>query len=93
MLKDAIYTYLPILTKIINWTEWVFKYSESGRCSFIFLRNKTLFINKINKITGVGRLPSHMSKDFGRLLYKQMEGLMNKKLSFKLCGFRKNYNT
>ena len=34
-----------------------------------------------------------MSKVFERLLYKQIETFMNNKLSVKLSGFRKNYNT
>ena len=34
-----------------------------------------------------------MSKVFERLLYKQIETFMNNKLSIKLSGFRKNYNT
>ena len=34
-----------------------------------------------------------MSKVFERLLYKQIEKFMNNKLSVKLSGFRKNYNT
>ena len=34
-----------------------------------------------------------MSKVFERLLYKQIETFMSNKLSVKLCGFRKNYNT
>ena len=34
-----------------------------------------------------------MSKLFERLLYKQIETFMNNKLSIKLSGFRKNYNT
>ena len=38
-------------------------------------------------------LLSHMSKVFERLLYKQIETFMNNKLSIKLSGFRKNYNT
>ena len=39
------------------------------------------------------RLLSHMSKVFERLLYKQIETFMNNKLSIKLSGFHKNYNT
>ena len=38
-------------------------------------------------------LLSHMSKVFERLLYKQIEIYLSNKLSIKLCGFRKNYNT
>ena len=38
-------------------------------------------------------LLSHMPKVFERLLYKQIETFMNNKLSIKLSGFRKNYNT
>ena len=34
-----------------------------------------------------------MPKVFERLLYKQIETFMNNKLSIKLSGFRKNYNT
>ena len=34
-----------------------------------------------------------MSKVFGRLLHKQIETFMSNKLSTKLSGFRKNYNT
>ena len=34
-----------------------------------------------------------MSKVFERLLYKQIETFMNNKLSIKLSGFRKNFNT
>ena len=35
----------------------------------------------------------HMSKVFERLLDKQIETFMSNKLSIKLYGFRKNYNT
>ena len=38
-------------------------------------------------------LLSHMSKVFERLLHKQIETFMSNKLSNKLFGFRKNYNT
>ena len=38
-------------------------------------------------------LLSHLSKVFERLLYKQIETFMNNKLSIKLSGFRKSYNT
>ena len=38
-------------------------------------------------------LLSHMPKVSERLLYKQIETFMNNKLSIKLSGFRKNYNT
>ena len=38
-------------------------------------------------------LLSRMSKDFERLLYRQIETFMNDKLSIKLSGFRKNCNT
>ena len=38
-------------------------------------------------------LLSHMSKVFERLLYKQIEIFMNNKLSIKLSGLCKNYNT
>ena len=39
-------------------------------------------------------LLSHMSKVFERLLYKQIEAIMNNnELSIKLSCFRKNYNT
>ena len=38
-------------------------------------------------------LLSHMSKVFQRLLHKQIEIFMSNKLSNKLSGFRKNYNT
>ena len=38
-------------------------------------------------------LLSHMSKVFERLLQKQIETFMNNKLSIKLFGSRKNYNT
>ena len=38
-------------------------------------------------------LLSHMSKVFERLLYKQIEIFMNNKVSLKLSGVRKNYNT
>ena len=34
-----------------------------------------------------------MSKVFERLLYKQIEIFVNNKLSLKLSGVRKNYNT
>ena len=35
----------------------------------------------------------HMSKVFERILYKQIETFIGNKLSTKLSGFRKNYNT
>ena len=38
-------------------------------------------------------LLSHMSKVFERLLQKHIETFMNNKLSIKLFGSRKNYNT
>ena len=38
-------------------------------------------------------LLSHMSKVFERLLHKQIETFMSNKLSNRLSGFRKNYNT
>ena len=38
-------------------------------------------------------LLSHMSKVFERLLHEQIVSFMNNKLSIKLSGFRKNYNT
>ena len=38
-------------------------------------------------------LLSHMSKVFERLLHKQIETFMSNKLSNKLSGFRRNYNT
>ena len=36
---------------------------------------------------------SHMSKVFERRLLKKIETFMNNKLSTKLSGFRKKYNT
>ena len=33
-----------------------------------------------------------MSKVFERLLYKQIENFMSKKVSSKFCGFHKNYS-
>ena len=33
-----------------------------------------------------------MVKVFERLFYKQIENFMSKELSFKLCGFHKNYS-
>ena len=38
-------------------------------------------------------LLSHMSKVFERLVHKQIETFMRNKLSNKLSGFRKDYNT
>ena len=35
---------------------------------------------------------SHLSKVFGRILYKQIDSFMKNKFSAYLCGFRKNHN-
>ena len=36
---------------------------------------------------------SLMSKVFERVIYKRIDNFIKNKLSVKLCGFRKNYNT
>ena len=92
ILKDAIDTYLPILTKVINSSiEQNELPNELKRADFIPIYKKKDPLNKEN-YRPVSLL-SHMSKVFERLLHKQVKTFMSNKLSNKLSGFRKNYNT
>ena len=93
ILKGAIDTYLPILTKIINSSIEQNEFPNELKLAdaIPIYKKKKNFLNKEN-YRPVSLL-SHMSKVFERLLHKPIETFMSNKLSNKLFGFCKNCNT
>ena len=87
----SVNTNLPILTKVINSSIEQNEFPNELKLADVLPIYKKDPLNEENfRLVG---LLSRMSKVFEKLLNKQIETFMSNKLSTKLSGFRKNYNT
>ena len=92
MLKSAIDVHVSLLTKIINSSIWNRCFPDelkAAEVTPIFKKNDDL--DKEN-YRPVSVLP-HVSKVFERIMYIQIQNIMEGKLSKLLKGFRKNHST